>query len=201
MLGWSEPRRIGRPGVVTSTVSAARRAVSSRAAQRRASLGERRLDGAPDRVGDGADPRPVVGRQARRCRAGRSVSRPFLPRTSSSSASRRRDILAGRDRGERLVAQRLEIAGQVGEVHVRPSWVGPGISEPSSVTDVEGSSSSRCGRPAGSGALGELDDPPEGGRVADREVGQDLAVDLDVGLLQAVDELAVGEAVLRAPRR
>ena len=33
MLGWSVPRRIGRPGVVTSTVSAARRAVELAAAQ------------------------------------------------------------------------------------------------------------------------------------------------------------------------
>ena len=42
--------------------------------------------------------------------------------------------------------------------------------------------------------LGLLDDRLEGGRLADREVGQHLAVDRDPGLVEAVDESAVGEA-------
>ncbi len=33
-------------------------------------------------------------------------------------------------------------------------------------------------------------------RLVDRHVGQDLAVDLDAGLVQAVDETAIGQAVL-----
>ena len=44
MLGWSEPRRIGRPGIVTSIVSARRRASSSAEPRTRAPLGDRRLD-------------------------------------------------------------------------------------------------------------------------------------------------------------
>ena len=32
-------------------------------------------------------------------------------------------------------------------------------------------------------------------RIVDRQIGEDLAVQFDVGLLQAVDELAVAEAV------
>src|SRR4026208_1468557 len=52
-------------------------------------------------------------------------------------------------------------------------------------------------RPGGSlGALGHFDDAAERGAIADSEIGEDLAVDLDVGTLQAADELAVGHAVL-----
>ncbi|CCF21957.1 protein of unknown function [Pseudorhizobium banfieldiae] len=42
--------------------------------------------------------------------------------------------------------------------------------------------------------LGSLDEGTEGSRLMDRHVGQDLAVDFDAGLVQAVDEAAVGEA-------
>src|SRR5664279_172843 len=45
------------------------------------------------------------------------------------------------------------------------------------------------------GALGDLDDPPEGGGIANGEVGQHLAVDLDIRLLQALDEPSVGDTV------
>src|SRR5215475_2352054 len=49
------------------------------------------------------------------------------------------------------------------------------------------------GRQAG---LGQVDQAGEGGRVADRELGEDLAVDLDARRLQALDEPVVGHAVL-----
>src|SRR5881394_2543109 len=42
--------------------------------------------------------------------------------------------------------------------------------------------------------LGLLDDGLEGGRLADGEVGQHLAVDRNAGLGETVDEPAVGEA-------
>ena len=51
------------------------------------------------------------------------VRRPFLPRMSSSSASSAATSGGGRDRGQRLPLERLEIAGQVGEVHGLP-WLG-----------------------------------------------------------------------------
>ena len=49
-------------------------------------------------------------------------------------------------------------------------------------------------------ALGQLDDATERAAVADREVGQDLAVDLDLRLLEPGDELPVGQPVLAGGR-
>ena len=46
-----------------------------------------------------------------------------------------------------------------------------------------------------------LGDRAERGRVADREIGEDLAVELDVRLAAAGDELVVREAVLGWRRR
>src|SRR5450759_3022021 len=46
-----------------------------------------------------------------------------------------------------------------------------------------------------SGAAGNLDDPTKRAVVADGDVGQDLAVDLDLGRPEAADELAVGHPV------
>src|SRR6185437_2083507 len=48
--------------------------------------------------------------------------------------------------------------------------------------------------------LGPFDDPGERGLLEHREVGENLAVHLDAGLLQARDELAVREARLTATR-
>ena len=48
------------------------------------------------------------------------------------------------------------------------------------------------------GGLGALDERGERGRIADGEVGEDLAVDLDARGVQAVDEPAVADAVLAA---
>ena len=57
----------------------------------------------------------------------------------------------------------------------------------------------RCRRDAdarrsGEGGLGLVDDGAEGGGLVDGEVGEDLAVDLDAGLGEAVDQAGVGEA-------
>ena len=179
LIGWSVPRRIGRPGVVTSTASAASRSASAeprRSVPRSASAASM---AAADGVGDGADPRPVLGRQradaaqdagqarpscrGRRARAPRGRPRPARPRPTPAP---RRAAPRGRGSGRR---------------GPRPSFHGwAGNQEPSSVSDVEGSCcgwSRSASRRPGSGALGELDDPAERGRVADRQVGQDLAVD------------------------
>src|SRR5690242_16434642 len=52
-------------------------------------------------------------------------------------------------------------------------------------------------RPAGSlGALRHFGDATERRAIADGEIGEDLAVDLDVRPLQAADQLTVGHAVL-----
>src|SRR5688572_16323826 len=49
-------------------------------------------------------------------------------------------------------------------------------------------------------ALGQLHDATECPAVADREVGQDLAVDLDLRLLETGDELPVRQPVLAGGR-
>ena len=55
----------------------------------------------------------------------------------------------------------------------------------------------RLVRPPGNGQasadLGLVDDGAEGGRLVHGEVGEDLAVDLDAGLAEAVDEARVGQ--------
>ena len=84
---------------------------------------------------------------------------------------------ARRDRGERIRAQRVQVAGQVGEVHT----VLAGESETRRAIDRRGSRVSRW-LPL-SGALRGLDDPRKRGGVAHGDVGQDLAVELDLGLL------------------
>src|SRR4051794_29641155 len=57
-------------------------------------------------------------------------------------------------------------------------------------------SGARSGRLAVTGTAGHLDEAGEGGGVADGEVGEHLAVDLDVGQLQPVDQPRVAHAVL-----
>src|SRR5260221_9018886 len=165
MLGWSAPRRTGRPGVVTSTRSARRRASSSlpdRAAWRSASTCsiERRttLATAPTcgRSSTGSEPIP------RRI----SVRRPFLPRISSSSAA------SAATSGAASTAARVDVE----------SASRPRVSCAKSIA-------------AGLAALGQLHDASESGVVADGEVGQDLPIERDVGGLQALDELAIGQAV------
>jgi hypothetical protein len=44
--------------------------------------------------------------------------------------------------------------------------------------------------------LGSLNQPSKGVTITDRQVGQDLAVDLDAGLVEASNEAIIGEAVL-----
>jgi hypothetical protein len=69
--------------------------------------------------------------------------------------------------------------------------------EPSIVADVEGFALRVAGRWIGrwSGSLGDLDDASKRRGIADGDVGQDLAIDLDVGRLEAGDEAPVGQAV------
>ena len=116
--------------------------IELRAAQRRSALRERGLDRPTDDVGDRADLGPVVRRAGRRSRAGRRVSRPFLPRTSSSMRLERRRVGArlrstparrrgaSRDRG----SGRRDPRGSLCPVRRA------GNHEPSTVRDVEGSS-------------------------------------------------------------
>src|SRR4051794_28043955 len=51
----------------------------------------------------------------------------------------------------------------------------------------------------GQGCLGDLDERDEGRHVVDGQLGQDLAVDLDAGQAEALDEAVVGQPVARAP--
>ena len=92
MLGWSEPRRIGRPGVVTSTASAARRAVSS-------------------------DPRSPAPRSARAASIAPRTAFATAPTLGRSSAGRRAD--PAQDAGQpALLAEDVELQ-RVERRHVR----------------------------------------------------------------------------------
>src|SRR6185369_9371583 len=55
-----------------------------------------------------------------------------------------------------------------------------------------------CGKVSGllEGVLSLLDDRRESGGFPDRQIGKDLAVDLDPGALHAGDKLGIGQAVL-----
>ena len=77
-----------------------------------------------DRVGDGADLGPILGRQG--ADAAQDAGQPaLLAEDVELERLERGDVRGGRDRGERLRLERLEVAGQVGEVHVLP-WFGSG---------------------------------------------------------------------------
>ena len=100
-----------------------------RAAQDGAAVGERALDGHPDGVGDGADTRPVVRRE--RTDPAEDARQPaLLAEDVELERLEGGHVRRGRDRRQGLVAQRLQLAGQIGEVHVRPSMSGPGIRSP-----------------------------------------------------------------------
>jgi hypothetical protein len=95
-----------------------------------ASLGEGRLDVASDGVGDGTDPRPIVGRE-RPDPAQDGGQTALLAEDIDVERLERSDVAGRRDRRERLVAQRLEFAGQVRQVHGLPlRIVLPGITSP-----------------------------------------------------------------------
>src|SRR4051794_3019547 len=200
MLGWSVPRAIGRPGVVTSTASAA--SCASRAEPRNAvprsarapSIAERTVFAiAPTRGRSSAGSAPMPRRTP--------VRRPFLPRTSSSIASMlatsgaasiavsasSRSVSSSRVRSDRST-------GILGPMRSRTarSDLGAGIARLQAVLarPVLG-----AGLPA-SGRLRELRDRSKRPGIANCQIRQDLAVDLDIGLLQAGDELAVRQAVL-----
>ena len=138
MLGWRLPRRIARPGVVTSTRLGREAPGQGGAAQVGAALGEGGLDVAADGVGDRADARPVVGRE--RPDPAQDRRQPtLLAEDVDVERLERRDVAGRRDRREGVVAQRLEVAGQVRQVHGLPSaYRAAGNHEPSSVVDVEG---------------------------------------------------------------
>ena len=162
------------------------------AAETRSSLGQRGLDGRADLVRDGADLRAILGGQ----RADPAQDRRELALLAQDldllDVERRRVRRAG-GRRDGARPQRLEVGGQLGEIHRAcvslALW--SGNHEPSSVNDVEGPTR----WPGALGASGDLGDPAEGRGVADGEVGEDLAVEVDVGLPEAGDEPAVGDPV------
>ena len=89
------------------------------AAQQLPPLGQGGLDRAADVVRDGPDLGPIL--RGQRADAAQDDREPALaPEDVELDRLERRDVAGGRDRGERLVAQRLEIAGQLGQLH-RPS--------------------------------------------------------------------------------
>ena len=117
MLGWSEPRRIGRPGIVTSIVSGAEACVELGRAERRPPLRDRALDLARARVFATA---PTFGRSS----AGQRADPPQDARQAALLAEDvelerldRGDVRRGGERRRGLLGEGLEVAGQLGEVH------------------------------------------------------------------------------------
>src|SRR6185369_12101583 len=176
--------------VVTSTISVARRAWSSlprRSPPRSASaasIAPRTSFATAPTLGRSSGGSAPIPRST-------SVSRPFRPRTSSSIAS--------------SVATSPAAA-----IEARASSRSPSRSRVRSVSSTRPSSwesetPDHCLWPrvrsvAWSGALHGLDDLRKRRGVADGDVGERLAVELDLGLLQAGDERAVGHAVLAGRR-
>jgi hypothetical protein len=88
-----------------------------RAPERAAALAERTLDRLADRVGDGADLGPILSRQ-RADPAQHRREPALLAQDVKLEGLESRDIGGGLDRRECLRPEGLQIAGQVGEVHV-----------------------------------------------------------------------------------
>ena len=126
MLGWSVPRRIGRPGVVTSTASARRRASSSlprRAVPRSASAASIAWRTVLAIA-------PTFGRSrpaARRCRAGPPSAGPSCRGRRARAPRASRASGAAAIARQRFGPKRLEVAGQVGEVHSVLASYGDGV--------------------------------------------------------------------------
>ena len=148
MLGWSVPRAIGRPGRrdvdgLGDQPLGQRRAAQDRAPRsaRAASIAVRTaLATAPTRGRSSAGSAPIPRR---------TVGEPALlaQHVELERLERRRRPGRSAIGRQRLVAQRLEVAGQVGEVHVDPSLGGPGIRSPrASVTSRARRAVARCGR-------------------------------------------------------
>ena len=117
----------------------ARRELGPAQARRRAAEGG--LDRRPDGVGDRADLGPVLGGQAADPAQHRGQAALLAEDVELERLERR--ACPGRPRSrQRVVAQRFEVAGQVGEIHVGPGVLVAGrrITNPRSSCDVEGSS-------------------------------------------------------------
>src|SRR3990172_3660789 len=204
MLGWSEPRRSGRPGVVTSSCSRTRRDASSsppteaRRSAMAASMAVRTaLAAAPTRGRSSAGSAPIP--------RSTPVSSPFLPSTSTSSASSAAVSAApatnASARSRRASRSRVRSARFTG---LFDSGCGVGSADGRTSGGRESRALGRHGRRgllltidqvAESRALGDLDDPLERPGIPDGDVGEDLAVQPDLGGLQSGDEPAVRHAV------
>ena len=107
------------------------------APQVRAPRRERPFDGRTNRVRDCADPWPVLRRQ-RADAAQDGGQATLLAQDVELERLEGGDVAHRGDRGEGVVAERFEVACQVGEVHVGPSMHGPWDPAPPIVGDVEG---------------------------------------------------------------
>src|SRR5579862_373364 len=174
VMGCSPPRELPRPGSVTSTDSAP--SFESRSAARILS----RTDWI--RASTSAFARLIAAPAL-----GRSSAESF-PRLFSSSVSwpalpRKRDLACSRSASVAVERMALRAASMIcSSSFIRRSKRKGALASPSFSFSVLSGPEAR---------FGLLDDTPECGFIENGEVGEDLAIDLDTGFLQARHELAV----------
>src|SRR5581483_7834494 len=182
LIGWMRPSAVGRAGKVTSTRSLCRRRSSSaspkaptRACKRASTALLSSLRAAPRalRCSGGSLPRPFSN----------SVTRPLLPshstRTASSSLDDDALSMAALASLRRLSISLL----MTGLANEKGGWLPPGPLVPVIARDLAGAE----------GGLGLCDERLQASRIVHRQVGEDLAIDHDAGLLDAADELRIGQ--------
>src|SRR5712691_1323552 len=197
LIGWMRPISAAdsRTGSVTSTVSVLSRALSvwSFSASRRAAMAAVTRSFSPLMSGpcclrssgdivpsvlSSADTEPLLPSAATRTASSAASSdAPFISARICCSSCAMSDMVFARLPGHCERSEAISCAGRDCFVALRA----PRNDE----------SQKRSGRERG---LGLLDDRLEGGRLADGEIGQHLAVDRDPGLGDAGDEPAVGQA-------
>src|SRR5215470_14907619 len=208
LIGWMRPISAGgsRSGNVTSTVSVLSRwssaadfSASRRAASASVTRSLRPLINGPWVLRSSGVIAPSVRRSA--------DTEPLLPsaatRTASSAASSAAAEMSRRICGwsvamSDMAGPRQWLVARMERSEIRERWCNclavPAFRfAPCGLRCPDGSASERTLRRRRQGGLGLLDDGLKGRRLGDGEVGQDLAIDHEPGLAQAVDKSAVVE--------
>src|SRR5260221_6767810 len=217
LIGWMRPSRSGATGRVTSSRSPASRAPSSASARRpvAASIAAAmsslsRLSVAPAllRASAARPPSPFISSVTRPLRPSavtRTCSRASRLSAAATASRSSRRILStssmavyrrkkGHEKGaERGVGPFSFIARDVLGI---PSRLLAGPQQQVPVVNRRADADRIAVSRLGERGLRGVDDRLEGGRLADREVRQDLTVELDASAFDAAHELRIGHAVL-----